>query len=87
MQESGQNVEVQRTLSAHRGQSLQTIVAEQRPGPHDVVFLPGPAVGPWITGKLPNDYREMIGMRRQAQKAAKEQNEQDCAAAYSLLIL
>ncbi len=63
MQEGGQNVEVQRTLPTRRGQSLQMIVAEQRQGPNDVVFLPGPAVGPWITGELPKDYREMIGMR------------------------
>ncbi len=62
MQVSGQNVEVQKTLPAHRGQSLQMIVTEQHPGPHDVVFLPGPAVGPWITGEQPKDYREMIRM-------------------------
>ncbi len=34
MQDSGQDVEVQSTLPAHRGQSLQMIVAEQHPGPH-----------------------------------------------------
>ncbi len=39
------------------------VVTEQRPGPHDVVFLPGPAVRPWITGELPKNYREMIGTR------------------------
>ncbi len=63
MRESRQNVKVQKTLPAPQGQSLQMIVAEQHLGPHDVIFLPGPAVGPWITGELPKDYREMIGMR------------------------
>ncbi len=52
MQASGQNVEIQKTLPTHRGQSLQMIVTEQCPGPHNVIFLPGPAVGPWITEEL-----------------------------------
>ncbi len=60
MQASGQNIEVQKTLPMHRGQSLQMIVAEQRLGPHNVIFLPGLSVGPWITRELPKDYREMI---------------------------
>ncbi len=56
LQDSRQDVEVQETLLAHRGQSLQMIVAEQRSGPHDVVFLSGSPVGPWITRELPKDY-------------------------------
>ncbi len=60
MNESGTKAVVQKVGPMSKGQSLQMLIAEQRPGLNDFLFVPGPAVPPWIKNEIPIDYREMI---------------------------
>ncbi|MCP4550394.1 MAG: hypothetical protein GY835_28380, partial [bacterium] len=36
------------------------LVAEQRPGPADILFVPGPSVPKWISARIPEHFEEMI---------------------------
>ncbi len=60
MNESGTKSVVQKAGLMSKGQSLQALVAEQRPGLNDFLFIPGPAVPPWIKNEIPTNYHEMI---------------------------
>ncbi len=43
-----------------RGQSLNNLVAEQRPGPSSVIYMPGPRLHPGVARRVPDDYRKLI---------------------------
>ncbi len=46
-----------------KGQSLQALVAEQCPGPNDLIFVPGPSVPKWVSSCIPERFEEMIYMQ------------------------
>ncbi len=58
--EAGQVTEVRGAGPMSKGQSLQVLVAEQRPGPNDLIFVPGPSVPKWASARIPDRFEEMI---------------------------
>ncbi len=43
-----------------RGKNLQSLIAEQWLGPHDMIFVPSPSVPKWISERMPERFEEMI---------------------------
>ncbi len=60
MSDAGQKTEVRGAGPMSKGQSLQALIAEKRPGPTDILFMPGPSVPKWISAHIPKRFEEMI---------------------------
>ncbi len=60
MNESGTKAVVCNASPMSMGQTLQMLIAEQRLDLNDFLFIPGPAVPPWIKNKIPIDYHDTI---------------------------
>ncbi len=46
-------------LTPH-GQSLNSLVAEQKPGLSDILYIPDPQLHPAVSKRIPNDYRRLL---------------------------
>ncbi len=60
MMAAGQVTEVCGAGPMSKGKSLQSLVAEQRPGPTDLIFVPGPSIPKWVSSHIPECFEEMI---------------------------